>query len=121
MLNQKVMAYDTEVADKLRAYLSNIPGLAMEEKRMFGGLAFLINGKMCINVTGNSLMCRFDPADMAEISARKGYQPMIMRGKTLPGYCCVDPEGYSQPDDFSYWVELCLGFNDKAKISKSQK
>ena len=105
------MAYDTDLADKVRAYLTVIPGLTIEEKRMFGGLTFLVNGKMCINVSDDNLMCRFDPAGLAEVSQRKGFLPMVMKGKTLSGYGYVSPEGYNQPDDFSYWIDLCLRFN----------
>lgn len=82
---------------------------------MFGGLAFLVNGKMCLNVTDVGLMCRFDPADLPEISKRPGYQPMVMKGKNLGGYCYVGPQGYHEPDDFAYWMELCLSFNEEAK------
>ncbi|QEC53570.1 TfoX-like protein [Anseongella ginsenosidimutans] len=115
------MAYDNELALKVRDYLTRIPGIAIEEKKMFGGLAFLINGKMCVNVSGDSLMCRFDPGAGKEISGRRGYRPMIMKGKDLPGYCYVSPEGFSGPDDFSYWLELCLAFNDQASVSGSRK
>lgn len=115
------MAYDIDLAARVRAYLKAVPDITVEEKRMFGGLAFLVNGKMCINVSGDSLMCRFDPANLAELSRWKGFRPMVMRGKTLPGYCYVGPEGFSRPDDFSYWVELCLRFNGDAKASKTRR
>ncbi|QNL51840.1 TfoX/Sxy family protein [Olivibacter sp. SDN3] len=113
--------YDTDLADRVRAYLIGAPGLTIEEKKMFGGMAFLVNGKMCINVSGDKLMCRFDPADLSEVEKRKGYQSMVMKGKTLPGYCLVNLEGYGQPDDFSYWIELCLAFNKEVRASKDRK
>jgi len=105
------MAYDIELAQQVRAYLKSVPDIAVEEKKMFGGLAFLINDKMCVNVSGDSLMCRFDPEQIKTVSQRKGYRPMIMKGKNLPGYCYVGPEGFAEADDFSYWLELCLAFN----------
>ena len=55
------MAYDKKLADRIREYLLQFPKLKTEEKKMFRGLAFMINGKMCINVSGENLMCRFDP------------------------------------------------------------
>lgn len=112
------MAYDLLLANRVRDYLSLVPGLQVEEKKMFGGLAFLVNGKMCINVTGNNLMCRFDPTDLAELSKRKGFLPMEMQGKKLAGYCCVDPEGFDAAADFAFWLELCIGYNARAKSSK---
>lgn len=56
------MPYDEKLADRVRKYLKQIPRIQIEEKKMFGGLAFMVNGKMCINVSGENLMCRFDPA-----------------------------------------------------------
>lgn len=109
------MSYNKGLAAKVRDYLSAIPALPVEEKQLFGGLAFLVNGKMCINVTGDSLMCRFDPVNLPEISRRKGFRPMIMKGKKLAGYCYVDAEGFNRPNDFSYWIETCLLFNGQVK------
>ncbi|WP_118196196.1 TfoX/Sxy family protein [Albibacterium indicum] len=54
------MAYSSELANRVREYLLAIPKLKIEEKNMFGGLAFMINDKMCINVGEDMLMCRFD-------------------------------------------------------------
>jgi TfoX/Sxy family transcriptional regulator of competence genes len=112
------MAYDLDLADRIRLYLTEFYRLKVEEKRMFGGLAFLINGKMCVNVSGEKLMCRFDPARTEELSKKKGYQPMIMRGKKLEGYCYISSEGFKSKKDFEYWVNLCLEFNKQAKASK---
>ncbi len=115
------MAYDIELAQRVRDYLRHIPDVAVEEKKMFGGLAFLVNGKMCVNVTDVGLMCRYDEQQDAAIAKRRGYHPMVMRGKNLPGYCYVDPTGFGHADDFSFWMEICLTFNSKAKASKKSK
>lgn len=85
---------------------------------MFGGLAFMVNGKMCINVSDDGLMCRYDPVLRDEVSTKAGYQPMIMKGKDLNGYCYVGPEGFQSDADFDYWVKLCLDFNERAKSVK---
>ncbi|MFB6454150.1 TfoX/Sxy family protein [Chitinophaga sp. Hz27] len=114
------MTYDQLLASRVRIYLSEIEGIAVEEKNMFGGLAFMINGKMCINVSDDQLMCRFDPAQTEELSLRSGYQSMIMKGKELKGYCYVDPVGYKSKKDFEFWMQLCLDFNVKAKSSKKK-
>ncbi|MCL6100824.1 MAG: TfoX/Sxy family protein [Bacteroidetes bacterium] len=112
------MAYNLILADRVREHLFSLPNLNIEEKKMFGGLAFLVNGKMCVNVSGENLMCRFDPSLQKEISQRKGYKAMIMRGKKLQGYCYVLPEGIKKENDFKYWMNLCLTFNKCAKSSK---
>ncbi|MBX3257194.1 MAG: TfoX/Sxy family protein [Chitinophagaceae bacterium] len=114
------MAYNTGLAERIRAYLAAVPELQVEEKKMFSGLAFLVNGKMCVNVTGEQLMCRFDPAIQASLQKRKAYQPMIMKGRVMNGYCCVAPDGFKTKKDFEFWIKLCLGFNDKAKSSKKK-
>ena len=115
------MAYDTKLADRIRIYLDSVPDLEVEEKAMFSGLAFLVNGKMCINVSGDDLMCRFDPEREDEVAERVGFQPMVMKGKQLRGYCYVTEEGYKSKTSFEYWLELCLDFNAKAKSSKKKK
>lgn len=112
------MAYDTRLAERIREYLSEKPRLKIEEKQMFRGLAFMVNGKMCINVSGDNLMCRFDPALQEEVAEKNGFADMIMRGRKLNGYCYVSPEGFKARKDFEYWINLCLDFNDKAKSSR---
>ena len=116
-----IMAYDTSLADRIREYLLNFPKLKIEEKEMFSGMTFLVNGKMCINVSHDNLMCRFDPALFEEVAERNGFLPMIMKGKELKGYCYVEPAGFKYKKDFEYWMNLCLSFNEKAKSSKKRK
>ena len=115
------MAYDTTLADRIREYLAKIPKLKVVEKEMFRGLTFMVKGKMCVCVSGDNLMCRFDPALQEEVSDRNGFLPMIMKGKNLKGYCYVDPTGFKSKKDFEYWVGLCLDFNERAKSSKKKK
>lgn len=115
------MAYDTKLADRIRDYLKEFPTLNVEEKKMFSGLAFLVKGKMCVNVSGENLMCRFDPDLQEEISRKSGFETMIMKGKEYKGYCYVNPIGFSSREDLEYWINLCLDFNDRAKSSKKKK
>jgi TfoX/Sxy family transcriptional regulator of competence genes len=115
------MPYSTKLAERVRTYLDRIADLRIEEKEMFRGLAFLVNGKMCVNVSGEDLMCRYDPELEHEVAERTGFQPMIMKGKQLRGYCYVNEEGYKSKTNFEYWLKLCLDFNEKAKASKKKK
>ena len=118
------MTYDTYLADRIREYLVESPKLKTEEKlkiketKMFRGLTFMVNGKMCIGVSGENLMCRFNPALQNNIAGKKGFQPMIMKGKELKGYCYINPDGVKSRSDFEYWINLCLAFNSEAKSSK---
>ncbi len=115
------MPYDTQLADRVRQYLQQQPGLPVEEKTMFSGLAFMVDGKMCVNVSGDRLMCRFDPALDETLAEQPGYEPMIMRGKTLKGYCYVSSEVLHTAKALKYWIDLCLAYNPEAKVSKKKK
>ena len=115
------MAYDTKLANKIRELLSGKHGIKVEEKQLFGGLAFMVNRKMCINVSGDNLMCRFDPALQKVISEMPGFQPMIMRGKEMKGYSYVNPSGFKSNKELMYWINLCLDHNPKACSSKKKK
>ena len=112
------MAYDTRLAERVRAYLLHFPNLKIEEKKMFSGLAFMVDGKMCVNVSGDNLMCRFDPVLQEELASRKGFEPMIMKGKEFTGYCYISPDGYKAKKDFEYFLNLCLDYNPRAKAAK---
>lgn len=112
------MAFDADLAKRIRIYLMKFPKLDVEEKKMFRGLAFMVNGKMCVNVSNDNLMCRFDPDQSQEVLSRKGFLPMIMKGKEYKGYCYVEPIGLKSKKDFEFWINLCIDFNHKAKSSK---
>ena len=88
---------------------------------MFRGLTFMVNGKMCINVSGENLMCRFDPKLQDEIAEKKGFQSMIMKGKEYKGYCYINPAGFKDKKDFDFFVNLCLDFNKTGKSSKNRR
>lgn len=115
------MPYDIELANRIREYLSQFPSLKTEEKKMFQGLAFMINDKMCINVSSENLMCRFDPGLYEELALKKGFQPVIMKGREYNGYCYVTPEGFQSKVNFEFWINLCLEYNNKAKSSKKKR
>ncbi len=114
------MAYNIELADRVREWLAAVEDIEVEEKKMFGGLAFLVNGKMCINISHDNLMCRYNPELEEEASEKAGFLPMIMRGKQLQEYCYVEPIGFQKPADFEYWMKLCLEYNPLAKSSKKK-
>jgi len=113
------MAYNEKLADRLREALSDLK--KVEEKKMFRGVTFMVNGKMCISVSGENLMCRFDPLLQEEVMGKRGVEPMIMKNRQYKGYAYVTPEGFKSKKDLEYWVKLCLDFNQKAKASKKKK
>ena len=113
------MAYNEKLADRIRNALAHLPNV--EEKKMFRGVTFMVDGKMCVNVSGDDLMCRFDPALQDNVAQRKGYRTMLMRGREYQGYCYVGPEGITTEEDFAYWIGLSLDYNKHAKASKRRK
>lgn len=115
------MAYNVQLADRIRNYLVDYSRHSVEEKEMFRGLTFMVNHKMCISVSGENLMCRFDPGIHEAVAEKSGFQPMIMKGKELQGYCYVHPVGFRSGKDFAYWVNLCLDYNERARSSKKTK
>ena len=117
--NLQAMAYNEKLAARVRAALSEIT--IVEEKKMFRGIAFLVEGKMCINVGDDEIMCRIDPAIKEELIKKPGCRPMIMKGRELKGYVLVTEEGRKTEKDFQYWIEMSLEFNKKAKASKKRK
>lgn len=114
------MAYNNELVDRVRERLSLEDNMEIEEKKMFSGLSFLVNGKMCINISHDNLMCRYNAELEDEVSGKKGFLPMMMKGKQLKGYCYVEPSGFQKSDDFEYWIKTCLDYNPSAKASKKK-
>lgn len=114
------MAYDINLADRVREFLAEVPNIEVEEKEMFATLNFMVNGKTCVCVSGENLMLRFDPTLQEELSERNGYETMLMKGKEYKGYCYINPEGFRNKKDFEYFINLCLDYNKVSKKSKKK-
>ena len=113
------MAFNEKLADRIREALVDIPNV--EEKFMFGGVCFMVDGKMCIGVVKDEMMCRIDP-EMEDIALEKnGCRQMDFTHRPMKGYVYVSDEGMKKKKDLEYWVGLCLEFNSKAKASKKKK
>ena len=113
------MAYNEKLADRIREAL--VDTLKVEEKKMFRGITFMVNGKMCVCVSGDEMMCRFDPALQEIVEEKNGFRSMIMKGREYKGYGYINKEGIKSKKDFEYWINLCLDFNSKAKAAKKKK
>ena len=98
------MAYDVQLADRVRGLVRGEPGLS--EKRMFGGLAFLVDGTMAVSVSGEGgLLVRLDPAvDESDVRAAQA-RPFEMGGRRMSGWRHVDGEVLATDDDLRWWVE----------------
>ena len=113
------MAYSEKLADRIREALVDAP--QVEEKQMFGGVCFMVKGKMCVGVVKNDMMCRIDPGIESSALEKNGCRPMDFTGRPMRGYVYISDEGMKTKKALEYWVNLCLDFNTKAKASKKIK
>lgn len=114
------MAFDEKLANRTREIIARTHS-DVEEKRMFGGLCFMVDGKMCVGVESERMMIRFDPLLFNEIMEKPGAGPMDFTGRVMKGYAFVDVSYLQTPQDLEYWVGLALEYNKKAKPSKKKK
>jgi TfoX/Sxy family transcriptional regulator of competence genes len=112
------MAYSEKLAGRVREALSHLP--VVEEKRMFSGITFMVNGKMCISVGKDRIMYRIDPSIHEEVTGKKACRTVKMKGREYKGYVYVDEEMVKTKKDLNYWVDLALRFNEVAKPSKKK-
>lgn len=97
------MAYDTELAERIRELLAPLRGV--EEKPMFGGLAFLVNGNMSVAASGQGgLLVRVPPEDTDKLLARQHVSSMVMRGREARGWLRVDAEAVKTKRQLQSWV-----------------
>jgi len=98
------MAYDEELADRIRALLGDRPGLT--EKKMFGGLAFLVGGNMAIAASGQGgILVRVDPDESEALVTSGPAEPMEMRGRSMAGWLRVDTADVADDGALAEWVE----------------
>jgi TfoX/Sxy family transcriptional regulator of competence genes len=96
------MAYDEGLATRVRELIGDEVGLA--EKKMFGGLAFLVHGNMACGVHGDELIVRTDRATFDTYLAEPGAKPFLMTGRKMTGWLLVEESGHSEDDDLRRWV-----------------
>jgi TfoX/Sxy family transcriptional regulator of competence genes len=98
------MAYDEELAERIRGLLPDLP---VTEKKMFGGLAFLVGGHMAVAASSKGgLMLRCDPADTERLVAEPGAGPFEMRGKEMDGWLRVSGDAVAGDQELQRWVEV---------------
>ena len=113
------MTYDEHLADRISMVLKE-KHISFEEKKMMGGLSFMVDNKMCIGVVNDKLMARIDPEIYEQSLKIEGCHEMDFTGRPMKGFVFVEPEAIDSDKDLEYWVELCLDFNPKAKRSKKK-
>ena len=103
------MAYDEALAERIRALLAGEPNLT--EKKMFGGLAFLIGGNMSVSASRQGgLLLRCDPAETADLVQAPHASTFVMRGRAMEGWLRVDADGVQGDQDLRTWVNRGVGY-----------
>jgi TfoX/Sxy family transcriptional regulator of competence genes len=102
------VAYNTDVADRIRARIGPRPELT--EREMFGGIAFMINGNMAVGVSGEELMVRVGKEAHEQAVARPGARTFDMGARPMTGWINVTDDGYDSEEDFAYWVDQGLAY-----------
>ena len=102
------MAYDEQLADRVRAV---IPAHgALSERKMFGGVGFMLAGNMAVGVIGEDLIVRLDPEDAAKAMAEPGVREFDFTGRPMKGWVYVAPEATDEDAALEGWVEAGAGF-----------
>ncbi len=110
------MTYNEQLAERIRSRFRK-QRVSFEEKRMMGGLCFMVKGKMCVGVEKNRLMARIGPDAYEDALTRKGCRPMDFTGRPMRGFVFVELEGLKAKKDLAFWLELALAYNPTAKKS----
>ena len=111
------MAYNELLADKLRHALDSRKA-NYYEKKMMGGLTFMVDDKMCLGIVKDDLMARIGPHVFDQFLARPGARVMDFTSRPMKGYAFVNPEGWDDEEQLTNWIDQSLLFNKEAKSSK---
>lgn len=102
------MAYDEGLAQRINELWAEQAHAV--EKKMFGGLAFMLNGHMCCGIIGEQLMARVGPTAYEDCVTQPYAKPMTFTGKAMKGMVYVDPAGFDSDDDLIRWIRRCEDF-----------
>jgi len=108
-IRSDLVAYDEELADRIRELVAGESSLT--EKKMFGGLAFLVGGNMAVAASGQGgLLVRVDPVESDELVAKTSAEPMVMRGRAMAGWLRVAAEDAATKAQLAKWVERGVSY-----------
>jgi TfoX/Sxy family transcriptional regulator of competence genes len=111
------MTYDEKLADNIREALAELGITDIEEKKMFRGICFMVNGKMCVCAGSDEMLCRIGPEYTAALELN-GVRGMIRNGKTLKDFVFVSTEAMKTKKEFDSWINKSVAFNKFAKATK---
>ncbi|WP_212003516.1 TfoX/Sxy family protein [Chitinophaga sp. HK235] len=113
------MAFDEKMADRVREMIAPA-AKKVEEKKMFGGLCFMVNDKMCVGVKAETVMLRLDPAHIDTVLEEEGCTPMIMGDRIAKGFVFVDNTVLRTKKQLERWIKMALEYNKIAPPPKKK-
>ena len=113
------MAYNEFLADRIVSIFKD-KKVNFFEKKMFGGLCFMVEDKMCIGIIKEALMARIGVEKYADALTKNGCREMTFTGRPMKGYVYLDADALDLDADLEYWIQLALDFNPLAKASKKR-
>lgn len=116
------MAYDENLGARIQQIFHS-KKITVTEKLMFGGVAFMLDDKMCVGVVKDDLMVRVHPDEHDALLQKPGARTMDFTGKPMIGYIFVSPEGVSSSKELSFWIDKAVAYNPliKKKTAKKKK
>ena len=112
------MAYDEGLAQRIREILEDSTEYKYNEKKMFGGIAFMVRNRMCVGVINDTLMARVGPKNYQKFLKRKYVNEMDFTGKPLKGFLYVENQGIRSDKNLEEWVKICEKFVDSLPPKK---
>jgi TfoX/Sxy family transcriptional regulator of competence genes len=97
------MAYSEELAERIRSVIGPRDGVT--ERKMFGGIAWMVNGNMAVGTLGEDMMVRLDPADAAAALSEPHVGPMDFTGRPMRGFLTVRAAGITEDEDLAHWID----------------
>lgn len=113
------MAYNEHLADRINNILKD-KKVPFYEKKMMGGLTFMVNDKMCVGIIKDNLMARIDPKIYEDSLKQEGCRPMDFTKRPMKGYVFIEPLAIDMDEDLEFWISLALDYNPKARRSKKK-
>lgn len=98
-----------KLVERVRAALAGVG--QVQEKKMFGSIAFMVRGKMCVSARAERIMCRIDPSLHDAALEREGCRTVVMQGREYRGYVYVDSRALKTRRALNYWIRLALSYN----------
>ncbi len=113
------MAADQDLVNRVRTALGR--RVDAEEKRMFGGITFMVRGKMCVSVGRDRIMCRVDPGLHDSLLEREGCRTVVMKGRQYRGFVYVDARALKTQRELEEWIALALDYNRTAASTQKRR